>query len=628
MKTKSTVLLLTVLLVFVMALTSCEFISQFHEHVWEGGSCTEPRVCSVCKAVDDAPLGHTEETVVGKAATCTEAGLTDGTVCSVCDATIVAQETIPALGHDIVADAAVDATCTESGLTAGEHCTRCDGATVAQETVPALGHDIVVDAAVGATCIESGLTEGSHCSRCDNATTAQEIVPATGHSPAEAIRENVVNATCGADGSYDSVVKCSSCGTELSREKITVPSTGEHVYATETEKVDATCIEDGYVIKSCGCGDTEKTTLPATGHTEETVAGKDATCIEAGLTEGKKCTVCGETLVAQEEIPANGHSNGADGITCTVCGKVNYDLASGNQETVIADPGKWYYSCSKTYEFASNPAYYDGVITMSFNYMTAASENPVYQVRYQPVLPDGVTEYTITFTIELTAEAKVYWGADSNVYKTLEAGIYTYEWTGTLSESKSFCINVRATNHEDPITMKVSNVAVTYEEPNTEPETPSDSYVLSSGNADTTIANPGTWYYYFNKGTEGENYAFAEDGAPTYTEGTITTTFSKVPDVGGGYYFFLRYQPTDDQVGADGQYKITLTITLSAGTQLRIGTSSEDYGYKTIAADTPKTYTFTMTKGSEADFTIRIHKAIDAETFTMTVKIDSIEPVN
>jgi len=43
---------------------------------------------------------HTEETIPGKAATCTETGLTDGTKCSVCDKILVAQEVIPALGHD------------------------------------------------------------------------------------------------------------------------------------------------------------------------------------------------------------------------------------------------------------------------------------------------------------------------------------------------------------------------------------------------------------------------------------------------------------------------------------------------------------------------------------------------
>ena len=42
---------------------------------------------------------HTMETVFGNGATCTETGLTDGVKCSVCQATLTAQEVIPATGH-------------------------------------------------------------------------------------------------------------------------------------------------------------------------------------------------------------------------------------------------------------------------------------------------------------------------------------------------------------------------------------------------------------------------------------------------------------------------------------------------------------------------------------------------
>ena len=53
-------------------------------------------------------------------------------------------------------------------------------------------------------------------------------------------------------------------------------------------------------------------------HTEEVLAAKEATCTETGLTEGKKCSTCGEVLVAQEEVAVKNHSF-AEG-KCTVCG--------------------------------------------------------------------------------------------------------------------------------------------------------------------------------------------------------------------------------------------------------------------------------------------------------------------
>ena len=43
-------------------------------------------------------------------------------------------------------------------------------------------------------------------------------------------------------------------------------------------------------------------------HTERTLQGKEATCTEKGLTEGKDCSVCGKVLVAQEEIPMLDHT--------------------------------------------------------------------------------------------------------------------------------------------------------------------------------------------------------------------------------------------------------------------------------------------------------------------------------
>ncbi len=54
---------------------------------------------------------HTPTTVAGYAATCTEAGKTDGSKCSKCGITLTAQKTIAALGHNYVAET-VAGTCT------------------------------------------------------------------------------------------------------------------------------------------------------------------------------------------------------------------------------------------------------------------------------------------------------------------------------------------------------------------------------------------------------------------------------------------------------------------------------------------------------------------------------------
>jgi len=77
------------------------------------------------KADDPCSAGHTPETIPGTAATCTRAGLTEGSRCSVCGKILKAQEVIPALGHSLVkVDAKAPTVTSESNI---EHwsCTRC-----------------------------------------------------------------------------------------------------------------------------------------------------------------------------------------------------------------------------------------------------------------------------------------------------------------------------------------------------------------------------------------------------------------------------------------------------------------------------------------------------------------------
>lgn len=73
-------------------------------------------------------------------ATCTENGTAAGSVCSVCGHVISGCEVISAR-HTEVKDEAVAPTCTEDGLTEGSHCSVCGEVFVAQEKVPAIGHD-------------------------------------------------------------------------------------------------------------------------------------------------------------------------------------------------------------------------------------------------------------------------------------------------------------------------------------------------------------------------------------------------------------------------------------------------------------------------------------------------------
>ena len=87
--------------------------------------------------------------------------------------------------------------------------------------------------------------------------------------------------------------------------------------------VDANCT----TAKSCSkCGATDGEAL---GHTEATLAAKAPTCTENGLTEGKKCSVCNEIIVAQEEVAMLDHTPGDEKIEnekeATLNSKGSYD---------------------------------------------------------------------------------------------------------------------------------------------------------------------------------------------------------------------------------------------------------------------------------------------------------------
>ena len=70
-------------------------------------------------------------------------------------------------------------------------------------------------------CVNGGYTTNV-CPDCGDEFISDET-SALGHTKAEAVKENIKDSDLNNEGSYDSVVKCSVCGAELSRETIKIP---------------------------------------------------------------------------------------------------------------------------------------------------------------------------------------------------------------------------------------------------------------------------------------------------------------------------------------------------------------------------------------------------------------------
>ena len=103
----------------------------------------------------------------------------------------------------------------------------------------------------------------------------------------------------------------------------------------------------------------ETTETPACEHIEETVPGTPATCENTGLTPGKKCSVCGETLVEQQVIPALEHKWVEDKvITAAECekdGEMSYVCANdATHKKTEPIPAFGHGTEGKTWKYISN----------------------------------------------------------------------------------------------------------------------------------------------------------------------------------------------------------------------------------------------------------------------------------
>ena len=167
------------------------------------------------------------------------------------------------------------------------------------------------------TCSQEGVKTFT-CTEC-NHTKTEEIATLT-HTPGTAKTENETPASCGKDGSYDTVTYCTVCGAETSRVTTKVDATGNHTLGDYIIDKAPTCSETGMKHKECsGCNyKTDVEIIEATGaHTEASKIENrvEATCGKDGSYDiVTYCSTCGKVISTKTEtISATGDHDFNDG---------------------------------------------------------------------------------------------------------------------------------------------------------------------------------------------------------------------------------------------------------------------------------------------------------------------------
>ena len=192
---------------------------------------------------------------------------------------------------------------------------------------------------------------------------------------------------------------------------------------------EPTCTSTGIQKNVCGCGAYREEIIPKLGHTEVIDEAVAATCTESGLTEGKRCSVCGTATVTQKEIDAKGHTYDTSmDIECNNCGYIRGYWGEWIDNGTIAVPGTGTRQVkTETVSVTTYQYRYNRYVWYSSSGTYSSSKNPPAGYTSGTV-KEGSKTYSISYSVWYDTAIEVEW----KYYNGYSTATSTYNCDGTI----------------------------------------------------------------------------------------------------------------------------------------------------------------------------------------------------
>lgn len=276
-----------------------------------------------------------------------------------------------------------------------------------QPTTPTHTHSYEWVVTSQPSCTEVGIKE-YRCKTCGNVADTATI-PKTSHTAGTPVKENVQEATCKWEGSYEERTYCTKCHALISSNHVTTPK-ADHQWELLDDS-NPSCESNGYTDYVCKvCATMNTITKPALGHEygEEKIE-RQATMYVTGNAV-KRCTRC-NNFVAREipklTAPVRSEQE-VYNILMSFQNKYPEDTPFGDDKDYNGNLGNWATACDAFAWELSDAAFGYAPTYEHHNLNDIHIGDLIYTVEHVGIATEIHDDYVVT--ADGNAGGKVHWG--------------------------------------------------------------------------------------------------------------------------------------------------------------------------------------------------------------------------